>query len=223
MIQLQEVEKIYRKGRVEVRALRGIDLTVEEGEFIAIQGPSGSGKSTLLNIIGTLDFPTKGSYLFEGKNPFEYNDLGLARFRGKTIGFVFQEFNLLPHLKAWENISLPLIYRGVRSKKERKKKAFELLERFNLLDRAEHYPFELSGGEEQRIAILRALINNPRILLMDEPTGNIDSVNRSLFLEMVKELNQEGKTILIVTHADEVADTAKRRIRLKDGMVIDGS
>jgi len=217
MIELKNVRKIYQMGKVRVPALRGLDLTIEKGGFVAVMGPSGSGKSTMMHIIGCLDLPTEGQLLFEGTDVSKLNWEALAEIRGKKVGFVFQTFNLIPALTALENVELPLVFQGI-PRSERQKRAKELLERVGLGDRAGHRPSELSGGEQQRAAIARALANDPEIILADEPTGNLDSESGRMILEILKELNErEGVTIVLVTHDPGVAQYAKRIIHLRDG------
>jgi len=217
MIELKNVRKIYQMGKVRVPALRGLDLTIEKGGFVAVMGPSGSGKSTMMHIIGCLDLPTEGQLLFEGTDVSKLNWEALAEIRGKKVGFVFQTFNLIPALTALENVELPLVFQGI-PRSERQKRAKELLERVGLGDRAGHRPSELSGGEQQRAAIARALANDPEIILADEPTGNLDSESGRRILEILKELNErEGVTIVLVTHDPGVAQYAKRIIHLRDG------
>jgi len=216
---MENVEKTYGVDGVEVHALQGIDLIIKEGEYLSIMGPSGSGKSTLMNILGCLDRPTRGEYYLEGKNVAQLSDDELARIRNETIGFVFQVFNLLPRTNCLRNVELPLIYSRVSSE-ERRKKARSLLEKVGLGQRIKHSPSELSGGERQRVAIARALINDPKILLADEPTGNLDSVTASDILEIFNELHREGRTVILVTHESYVADSAERIVSLRDGKVI---
>lgn len=217
MIELENITKIYRMGKVEVPALRGINLTIDAGEMMAIVGVSGSGKSTLMNIIGFLDKPTLGTYFLEGVDVSRLNDDKLAEMRNKKVGFVFQIYNLLPRATALANVELPLVYsRGG----QRRKRSLEALERVGLGHRANHKPTELSGGEQQRVAIARALVNNPSIILADEPTGNLDSVSTNEIISIFCRLNQEGITIILVTHEMEIAHQAKRIIRLLDGRII---
>jgi putative ABC transport system ATP-binding protein len=217
MIELDHIAKIYRMGKVEVPALRGIDLTIKQGEMVAIVGASGSGKSTLMNIIGFLDKPTAGRYILEGVDASRLNDNKLAEFRNKKIGFVFQTFNLLPRASALSNVELPLIYSGGG---ERRKHSLEALERVGLGGRASHKPTELSGGEQQRVAIARALVNQPSLILADEPTGNLDSSATTEIIRIFKQLHQEGITVILVTHEPDVAMQTQRIIRLLDGKII---
>ncbi|RMG05553.1 MAG: ABC transporter ATP-binding protein [Nitrospirae bacterium] len=221
LLRLEEVRKSYPLGSRVVDVLKGINMEVEEGEFIAIMGPSGSGKSTLLNIIGCLDRPSSGRYWIGDDEVEGLPDDALARLRNEKIGFVFQNFNLLPRLPAWKNVELPLIYSGVE-RKRRKERAFEMLEKVGLLDRAEHHPTELSGGEQQRVAIARALINSPILLLADEPTGNLDSAAGRGIMEIFKALHEDGTTILLVTHEMEVARYSQRVVTIRDGICSEG-
>jgi len=217
MIELENITKIYRMGNVEVPALRGITLNIEKGEMLAIIGASGSGKSTLMNIIGCLDKPTLGSYLFEGADVSRLNDNKLAEIRSKKLGFVFQEYNLLSRASAVANVELPLVYGDGRN---RRKRALDALERVGLAERAKHKPTELSGGEQQRVAIARALVNNPAVILADEPTGNLDSVATDQIISVFRNLNQEGITVVLVTHEMDIAEQTQRIIRLYDGKII---
>lgn len=221
MISLRNIRKSYVLPKVTVEVLRGIDMEVAEKDFVAIMGPSGSGKSTLLHIIGCLDRPTSGQYLLLGVDVSSKTDNELAEIRSRKIGFVFQSFNLLPKLIAWKNVELPLLYAGVDAD-TRKKKAFEMLEKLGLSHRAEHYPSELSGGEQQRVAIARALINDPAIILADEPTGNLDSRSGKEIIEIFKGLNKEGVTIVVVTHEKDVAEEAGKIITIRDGVCQSG-
>jgi len=219
VVETTNLKKTYMLGKVQVDALRGVDLTVEEGDFLAILGPSGSGKSTLLNMIGALDKPTKGKVFIEGVDVSNLNDNALADLR-REIGFVFQFFNLIPRLTARGNVELPMAIPGL-TKTERRKRAEELLETVGLKERVNHKPAELSGGERQRVAIARALANNPKFLLMDEPTGNIDSKTANEIIELVKRLNEEkGVTIIVVTHDQQIALQTKRAVQMLDGLIV---
>ncbi len=221
MIKLVDVHKSYILPKVKIEVLRGINIDILEKEFVALMGPSGSGKSTLLHIIGCLDRPTSGKYLFLDVDVSNKTDNELAEIRNKSIGFVFQSFNLLPRLSAWKNVELPLLYSGV-SVKERKQRSIDMLGKVGLSERAEHHPNELSGGEQQRVAIARALVNKPTVILADEPTGNLDSRSGKEIIDLFKALNKEGVTILIVTHEKAVAEEAKRIITIKDGTCFSG-
>jgi putative ABC transport system ATP-binding protein len=219
LIEMKNIIKDYEMGEATVHALRGIDLKVEDAEFLAIVGPSGSGKSTLMNLIGCLDRPTSGEYYLEGRKVDELSDDRLARIRNKSIGFVFQTFNLLPRTNCLHNVELPLLYSRV-GRKERESKAAEMLERVGLGERIFHNPNELSGGERQRVAIARALVNDPTIVLADEPTGNLDSLTGSEIMSIFSSLNSDGKTIVLVTHEKYIADYSRRVVYLKDGRVV---
>ncbi len=219
MIKLEEVTKVYRMGMEEVRALDGITLWVDEGEMLVIMGPSGSGKSTLLHIMGCLDRPTEGKVFIDGKDISRLSDAQLARLRNSAIGFVFQQFNLLPRMTAFGNIELPLIYAGI-PRKERIRRVKTLLKRFELEDRARHRPGQLSGGQQQRVAIARALANEPKIILADEPTGNLDTASGKTVIENLVRLNKEGITVIVVTHDPEVASIGHRIIYLRDGKIV---
>lgn len=221
MIKLIDITKTYTLPGLAIDVLKGINLEVIETEFVAIMGRSGSGKSTLLHIIGCLDRPTSGEYLFMGIDISLKTDNELAELRNGKVGFVFQSFNLLPRLSAWKNVEVPLIYSGV-SPKERKQRAMDMLARVGLLERAEHKPSELSGGEQQRVAVARALINKPAVILADEPTGNLDSRSGNELMEIFSTLNKGGVTIILVTHENDIASKANRIITLKDGVCFSG-
>jgi len=218
LIEMENVEKAYKLGETEVHALRGLDLTINKGECVSIVGPSGSGKSTLMHIIGCLDVPSFGSYNLEGRDVGEMNDNELADIRKELIGFVFQDFYLMPDVSAWYNVSLPMIYNRIPPR-ERKERATQLLDSVGLSQRTNHFPNQLSGGERQRVTIARALANNPEIILADEPTGNLDSKTGEGIMQIFNRLNEEGKTIILVTHESYVAERALRKIHLKDGMI----
>ncbi len=219
VIELHNIVKRYDMGGAEeVQALRGVSVNIAKNEYVAIMGPSGSGKSTLMNIIGCLDTPSSGQYLFNGVNVSEMNDNELAKIRNKEIGFVFQTFNLLARSDALHNVELPLIYGGIPSA-ERKRRAKEVLEHVQLADRAHHRPNELSGGQRQRVAVARALVTRPSIILADEPTGNLDSKTGEEIMMLFEELHRQGNTIILVTHEADIAEHAHREIRLRDGMV----
>lgn len=218
LIQLSNVVKSYSNGDQELNVLKGIDLTVYEGEFVAIMGPSGSGKSTLMNIIGLLDKPTSGDCSLNGTQVEELKEKQLAKVRNQEIGFVFQQFFLLSKLSALQNVELPLVYAGVNSSK-RRQLAKQFLEKVELSERMKHLPSELSGGQKQRVAIARALVNNPSIILADEPTGALDTKTSDQIMQLLTELNREGKTIVMVTHEPEIADFATRKIIIRDGEI----
>jgi len=217
MIELENITKIYRMGKVEVPALQGITLNIKQGEMVAIIGASGSGKSTLMNIVGFLDKPTVGRYIFDGADVSRLSDNQLAEMRNKKVGFIFQTFNLLPRASALSNVELPLIYSGSGQKRKR---TMEALERVGLAARAKHKPTELSGGEQQRVAIARALVNNPALILADEPTGNLDSSSTAEIVSIFCQLNRDGITVVIVTHEVDIANRTQRIIRLLDGKII---
>ena len=218
LIDIQNLKKIYQTELIEVAALRGINLQVEKSEFVAIMGPSGSGKSTLMNILGCLDIPSEGQYLFNSVDITRLNDDELSAIRNKHIGFIFQSFNLLPRLSALHNVELPLMYAGI-DKARRQGLAKTALEKVGLADRMHHRPSELSGGQRQRVSIARALVNNPGIILADEPTGALDSVSSKEIMEIFKGLHREGNTILLITHEHDVAAYGNRIIHIKDGMI----
>jgi putative ABC transport system ATP-binding protein len=218
LIETRDLWKTYVMGEEEIHALRGVSISIDRGEYVAIMGPSGSGKSTLMNLIGCLDTPTKGSYLLNGKEVAEMNDDELARIRNEEIGFVFQTFNLLPRATALHNVELPLVYAGVTGK-QRQERAKAALEKVELMSRASHRPNELSGGQRQRVAIARALVNDPSILLADEPTGNLDSKTGNEIMGVFDRLHQSGNTIVVVTHEADIAAYAHRVIHIRDGQV----
>ena len=218
MIVIKDLYKIYQMGDTEVRALDGINIHIRPHEFVAIIGPSGSGKSTLMNMIGCLDVPTSGEYYLNGEDVSDLTDDEQALIRNKTIGFIFQQYNLLPKLTARENVELPLIYRGI-PRHQRKKMAMEALKRVGMEERADHLPKELSGGQQQRVSIARALAGKPPMILADEPTGALDSRTGAELMEMLKELHAEGNTIVLITHDSDVARQAKRIIRIQDGKI----
>jgi len=218
MIEIRGIKKVYRMGSQAMEALRGVSLSIGRGEFVSVMGPSGSGKSTLMNILGCLDSPTEGAYLLEGRDVAGLTFDQLASVRNKTIGFVFQNFNLLPYATAWENVELPLLFNGKKGK-ARRDRVTELLAAVGLLDWKDHRPSELSGGEQQRIALARALANDPPLLLADEPTGNLDSRNGEEIMTLLVRLWREGRTIIMVTHDDRIAAHSERIIRLFDGQL----
>jgi putative ABC transport system ATP-binding protein len=218
IIRLDRVSRTYEMGRVAVHALSDVSLTVGDGEFLAIVGPSGSGKSTMMNILGCLDRPSTGQYVLAGRPVAELDDDSLARVRSRTIGFVFQSYNLLPRTTALDNVMTPLLYQNV-SRRDRTSRARAALERLGLGDRLDHEPSELSGGQQQRVAIARALVTNPALLLADEPTGNLDSASGEEVMALLRELNASGRTIVLITHDVDVAATASRQIHLHDGRI----
>ena len=219
LIEIRDIYKIYNPGENEVRALDGIDLTVEHGEFLAIVGQSGSGKSTLMNMLGLLDIPTSGTYTLDGVDVANMTDDELSEIRNKEIGFIFQGFNLIPSLTAVENVELPLVYRGMK-KYERNKLALEALERVGLSHRLDHLPKQMSGGQQQRVAIARAVAARPPIILADEPTGNLDSHSGVEVMKILHELHEEGRTVILITHDNDIANEAQRVIRIQDGQII---
>jgi putative ABC transport system ATP-binding protein len=219
IIELNEITKSYTRGAEELQILRGITLHIAEGDFVAIIGPSGSGKSTLMNTIGLLDSPTSGSYTLDGVATEKMSDNGLAQLRNRKIGFIFQQFNLLPRLTATENVELPMIYAGIPAK-QRREQAQRMLEKLGMGARGHHKPSELSGGQQQRVAIARALAISPSLILADEPTGALDSKTGIEVLELIKELNQQGNTIVLITHDHHIADNAKRVVALRDGEIV---
>lgn len=220
VVRLDDVTKTYNTGALEVQALAGVSLTVRAGEYVAIMGPSGSGKSTLMNILGCLDVLTTGRYVLDGQDVAELDDDELAEIRNKRIGFVFQQFNLLPALPAWRNVELPLFYAGVPAG-ERKRRAMDALARVGLGDRVDHRPGELSGGQQQRVAVARALASDPAMILADEPTGNLDSHSTADVLALLDELHASGRTIVLITHEAEVAARASRILHVRDGLITD--
>ena len=219
MIKTEKLSMLFTTEEVQTKALNEVTLHVEQGEFVAIMGPSGCGKSTLLNILGTLDSPTSGSYFFEGKQVDKMNENQLTALRKNNLGFIFQSFNLIYELTVYENVELPLVYMGIKTA-QRKEKVNKVLEKVNLLHRANHYPQQLSGGQQQRVAIARAVVTDCKLLLADEPTGNLDSVNGVEVMELLSELNRQGTTIIIVTHSQRDATYAHRIIRLLDGQIV---
>jgi putative ABC transport system ATP-binding protein len=219
IIELNEVTKSYARGAEELQILRGITLHIAEGDFVAIIGPSGSGKSTLMNTIGLLDSPSSGTYTLDGVATEKMSDNGLAELRNRKIGFIFQQFNLLPRLSATENVELPMIYAGIPAK-QRREQAHRMLEKLGMGERGHHKPSELSGGQQQRVAIARALAISPSLILADEPTGALDSKTGIEVLELIKELNHQGNTIVLITHDNHIADNAKRVVTLRDGEII---
>ncbi|NHI19633.1 ABC transporter ATP-binding protein [Phycicoccus endophyticus] len=222
MLELVGIGKTYRSGILEVEALRGVDLRVDEGEFVSTMGPSGSGKSTLMHIIGCLDIPTVGQYLLAGEDVSAMTEAQLADVRNRRIGFVFQQFNLLPALSAWRNVELPLVYAGV-PRAERRRRAVSALERVGLAERVDHRPSELSGGQQQRVSVARALVTDPQLILADEPTGNLDSVATADVLALFDDLHDQGRTIVLITHEHDVAERAGRTVHMHDGRLLDAA
>lgn len=218
IIELDNIQKSYFMGKMELKVLKDISLEISKNEYVALMGPSGSGKSTLMNLLGCLDSPTGGRYILNGKDVSKMPDDDLAEVRNKEIGFVFQQFNLLPRLTAAENVALPLIYNGT-SKKSRTEISLEMLNRVGLSDRSHHKPNELSGGQNQRVAIARALVNSPSIILADEPTGNLDSKTSVEIMNIFSKIQSDGNTVILVTHEEDIAKFARRIIRLKDGLI----
>lgn len=218
LIKITKIQRDFQLGNEIVHVLKGIDLEINKGEYVALMGPSGSGKSTLMNILGCLDTPTSGTYILNEKDVSQMHDDELAEIRNKEIGFVFQTFNLLPRTTALDNVALPMIYAGY-SKAERQQRAKEVLEQVNLSDRMDHQPNQLSGGQRQRVAIARAMVNRPSIILADEPTGNLDSKTSEEIMKLFGEIHKKGNTVILVTHEEEIASYAHRVIRLRDGMV----
>ncbi len=219
VIRLIDIHKSYFLGRQALPVLNGVQLTLMKNEYVALMGPSGSGKSTLMNIIGCLDTPTSGQYLLNDKDVSRMSSNELADIRNREIGFVFQQFNLLPRLSAWENVAVPLIYAGI-GKKERHERALAMLEKVGLADRAHHKPNELSGGQSQRVAIARALINNPSLILADEPTGNLDTKTSEEIMDLFGSIHANGNTVMLVTHEEDIARYTQRVIRIRDGIVV---
>ena len=219
MISFKHLAKVYRTDEVETTALRDINLDVAPGEFVAVMGPSGCGKSTFLNIVGMLDAPSSGEYWFGGANIAGYNEARLSELRKNAIGFVFQSFNLIDELTVFENVELPLIYTGVKAA-DRKKRVEEVLEKVQIMHRRNHYPQQLSGGQQQRVAVARAVVNQPKLILADEPTGNLDSSNGNEVMELLTNLNEQGTTIVMVTHSEHDARYSHRIIRMLDGQTV---
>lgn len=218
VIRLDSVTKVYRTGSLEVAALRGISLSIEAGEYVSVMGPSGSGKSTLMHILGCLDVPSGGRYRLSGEDVSGMDEAALAQVRNRHIGFVFQQFNLLPTMTAWRNVELPLVYAGV-SRADRRERAMEALERVGLGDRVHHRPGELSGGQQQRVAVARALVGEPSLILADEPTGALDSTSAADVMALLSELHRAGRTLVVITHDPDVAAAASRIVRIRDGLL----
>jgi putative ABC transport system ATP-binding protein len=220
ILRLDDVGKVYRSGSLEVAAVRGVSLTVHEGEFVAIMGPSGSGKSTLMHVIGCLDTPTTGTYHLAGEDVSAMRESALAEVRNRRIGFVFQQFNLLSTMSAWRNVELPLVYAGL-PRAERRRRAVDALTRVGLADRVDHRPGELSGGQQQRVSVARALVTDPQLILADEPTGNLDSTSTTDVLDLLDELQAQGRTIVLITHEHDVAARAHREVHMRDGQLLE--
>jgi len=220
MIDMQEIKKIYDTGKIQVEALRGVNLKIHEGDFMTVVGPSGSGKSTLMNIIGCLDKPTDGEYRLNQQSIKKYNDNQLSEIRNRDIGFVFQNFNLLPYASAYENVEMPLLFAGMSGKKRRERVEY-ILDRVGLAERMDHKPNELSGGQKQRVAIARALVNNPKIILADEPTGNLDTKTGEKIMQLFLDLWQEGNTIVMITHDPRATNYSQKAVKLVDGKIQD--
>lgn len=218
LIQLKDIQRQFPLGEETIQVLKGINLTIEKGDYVALMGPSGSGKSTLMNILGCLDTPSSGSYILNGKDVSKMSDDELAEIRNKEIGFIFQTFNLLPRTTALDNVALPMVYAGY-SKAERQQRAKEVLTQVQLDNRMDHHPNQLSGGQRQRVAVARALVNKPSIILADEPTGNLDTKTSIEIMQLFEEIHKQGNTIILVTHEEDIAAYAKRIIRLRDGLV----
>jgi putative ABC transport system ATP-binding protein len=220
VIALRNVEKVYEMGEAEVRALNGVTLVVERGGFVAVMGASGSGKSTMMNIIGCLDVPTRGRYWLDGVDIRKLDDAALSRIRNRKIGFVFQSFNLIPRTSALANVEMPLIYGGVHSK-ERRERALAALDMVGMSDRAHHLPSQMSGGQQQRVAVARAIVTDPSLILGDEPTGNLDTQSSAEVMGIFKRLNELGRTVVIITHENDIGAYARRTVRVRDGLIVD--
>jgi putative ABC transport system ATP-binding protein len=220
LVELADVDKVYRTGELEVMALHSVSLEIQEGEFVAIIGPSGSGKSTLMHILGCLDVPTAGRFALSGHDVSRFDERTLAKVRNLFVGFVFQQFNLLAYLPAWRNVELPLVYAGV-GPDERRDRAMQALEKVGLANRVEHRPGEMSGGQQQRVAIARALVSEPAMILADEPTGNLDSHSTQEIMGFFEELHGEGRTIVLITHEPDIAERAERTVQILDGQVVE--